>query len=163
MCIYTYICVCVCAHTWAHVYVCVYLCVKQKREEIFTYERKMFNNDAVFVFWETTFMLLNNWWKNTLPDPGGTYQKPQITKTTANTYTHTHKGSPGLRIILPSQAVVAHAFSPSIWKAETGGFLSLMPAWSTEWVPRQPGLYRETLSQNNNNNNKNNNKTHTHK
>jgi hypothetical protein len=30
--------------------------------------------------------------------------------------------------------------------AEAGGFLSSRPAWSTEWVPGQPGLYRETLS-----------------
>jgi hypothetical protein len=45
------------------------------------------------------------------------------------------------------QAVVAHAFNPSTWEAEAGGFLSWRPAWSTEWVPGQPGLYRETLSQ----------------
>jgi hypothetical protein len=31
-----------------------------------------------------------------------------------------------------SQAVVVHAFNPSIWEAEAGGFLSLRPAWSTE-------------------------------
>jgi hypothetical protein len=43
--------------------------------------------------------------------------------------------------------VVAHAFNPSTWEAEAGGFLSSRPAWSTEWVPEQPGLYRETLSQ----------------
>jgi hypothetical protein len=30
------------------------------------------------------------------------------------------------------QAVVAHAFNPSIWEAEAGRFLSLRPAWSTE-------------------------------
>jgi hypothetical protein len=30
------------------------------------------------------------------------------------------------------QAVVAHAFNPSTWEAETGGFLSSRPAWSTE-------------------------------
>ena len=42
--------------------------------------------------------------------------------------------------------VVAHAFYPSTQEAEAGGFLSLRPAWSTKWVPRQPGLYRETLS-----------------
>jgi hypothetical protein len=42
--------------------------------------------------------------------------------------------------------VVAHAFNPSTWEAEAGGFLSLRPAWSTEWVPGQPGLHRETLS-----------------
>jgi hypothetical protein len=28
--------------------------------------------------------------------------------------------------------VVAHAFNPSTWKAEAGGFLSSRPAWSTE-------------------------------
>jgi hypothetical protein len=42
--------------------------------------------------------------------------------------------------------MVAHAFNPSTWEAEAGRFLSLGPAWSTEWVPGQPGLYRETLS-----------------
>jgi major histocompatibility complex class I len=29
-------------------------------------------------------------------------------------------------------AVVAHAFNPSTWEAEAGGFLSSRPAWSTE-------------------------------
>jgi hypothetical protein len=42
--------------------------------------------------------------------------------------------------------VVAHAFNPSTWEAEAGGFLSSRPAWSTERVPGQPGLHRETLS-----------------
>jgi hypothetical protein len=46
-----------------------------------------------------------------------------------------------------SQAVVAHTFNPSTWEAEARGFLSSRPAWSTEWVPGQPGLLRETLSQ----------------
>jgi hypothetical protein len=45
-----------------------------------------------------------------------------------------------------SGAVVAHAFDPSTWEAEAGRFLSSRPAWSTEWVPGQPGLHRETLS-----------------
>jgi hypothetical protein len=45
------------------------------------------------------------------------------------------------------QAVVVHTFNPSNWEEEAGGFLSLRPAWATEWVPGQPGLYRETLSQ----------------
>jgi hypothetical protein len=31
-----------------------------------------------------------------------------------------------------SRAVVAHAFNPSTWEAEAGGFLSSRPAWSTE-------------------------------
>jgi hypothetical protein len=43
--------------------------------------------------------------------------------------------------------VVAHAFNPSTREAEAGRFLSSRPAWSTKWVPGQPGLYRETLSQ----------------
>jgi hypothetical protein len=42
--------------------------------------------------------------------------------------------------------VVAHAFNPSTWEAEAGGFLSSRPAWSTEWVPGQPVLHRETAS-----------------
>jgi hypothetical protein len=28
--------------------------------------------------------------------------------------------------------VVAHAFNPSTWEAEAGGFLSSRPAWSTK-------------------------------
>jgi hypothetical protein len=43
--------------------------------------------------------------------------------------------------------VVAHAFNPSTWEAEAGRFLSSRPAWSTKWVPGQPRLHRETLSQ----------------
>jgi hypothetical protein len=31
-----------------------------------------------------------------------------------------------------SQAVVEHAFNPSTWEAEAGGFLSSRPAWSTK-------------------------------
>jgi hypothetical protein len=42
--------------------------------------------------------------------------------------------------------VVAHTFNPSTQEAEAVGFLNLRPAWSTKWVPGQPGLYRETLS-----------------
>jgi hypothetical protein len=61
---------------------------------------------------------------------------------------------------MPSRAVVAHTFNPSTWEAEAGGFVSLRPAWSTEWVPGHPGLYRETLSwKTKNNNNNNNNKS----
>jgi hypothetical protein len=45
--------------------------------------------------------------------------------------------------------MVAHAFNPSTQEAEAGGFLSSRPSWSTKWVPGQPWLYRETLSQNN--------------
>jgi hypothetical protein len=57
------------------------------------------------------------------------------------------------------QAVVAHTFNLSIWEVEEGRFLSLRPAWSTEWVPGQPGLHRETLSQKNNNKTKQNKQT----
>jgi hypothetical protein len=46
-----------------------------------------------------------------------------------------------------SHRVVVHVFNPSAWEAEAGGFLSSRPAWSTEWVPGQPGLHSETLSQ----------------
>jgi hypothetical protein len=45
-----------------------------------------------------------------------------------------------------SGAVMAYAFNPSTQEAEAGGFLSSRPAWSTEWVPGQPGIHRETLS-----------------
>ena len=42
--------------------------------------------------------------------------------------------------------MVGHAFNPRTREAKVGGFLSSRPAWSTKWVPVQPGLYRETLS-----------------
>jgi hypothetical protein len=45
--------------------------------------------------------------------------------------------------------VVAHAFNPSTWEAKAGGSLSSRPAWSTERVPGQPGLHRETLTHKN--------------
>jgi hypothetical protein len=48
-----------------------------------------------------------------------------------------------------SWAVVVHAFNPSTWNTEAGRFLSLRPAWSTEWVPGQPEIYRKILSQKN--------------
>jgi hypothetical protein len=51
-----------------------------------------------------------------------------------------------LRKGVEGQAVVAHAFNPSTQEVEAGGFLSSRPAWSTEWVPGQPRLYKETLS-----------------
>jgi hypothetical protein len=44
------------------------------------------------------------------------------------------------------QAMMVHALNPSTQEAEAGGFLSLRPSWSTEWVPGKPGLHRETLS-----------------
>ena len=48
--------------------------------------------------------------------------------------------------------MVEHVFNPSTQETEAGGFLCSSPAWSTKWVPRQSGLFRETLFQN----------THTH-
>jgi hypothetical protein len=50
------------------------------------------------------------------------------------------------RKCLIRQAVVVHAFNLSTWEVEAGRFLSLRPGWSTEWVPGQPGLHKETLS-----------------
>jgi hypothetical protein len=47
-----------------------------------------------------------------------------------------------------SRAVVAHAFNPSTREAEAGGSLSSRPAWSTEWVPGQPGTHRGTTQRN---------------
>jgi hypothetical protein len=41
-----------------------------------------------------------------------------------------------------SRSVVAHTFNPSTWEAEVGGSLSSRPAWSTKWIPGQPGLHR---------------------
>ena len=41
---------------------------------------------------------------------------------------------------------MANTFNPSTREAETGRSLSLRPAWSTEWVPAQIGIHRETLS-----------------
>ena len=38
-----------------------------------------------------------------------------------------------IRMGLAGWAVVAHAFNPSTWEAEEGGFLSSRPAWSTEF------------------------------
>ena len=43
--------------------------------------------------------------------------------------------------------MVAHTFNPSTWEAEAGGLLSSRTAWSTELVPGQLELHRETLSQ----------------
>jgi hypothetical protein len=57
--------------------------------------------------------------------------------------------------IYSGHVVATHIINPSTWETEAG---SLRPAWFIEWVTRQPGLHRETLSQNNNNNNNNNNK-----
>ena len=42
---------------------------------------------------------------------------------------------------------MVHTFNSSTQEAEAGRSLSLRPAWSTEWVSGQPGIYREILSQ----------------
>ena len=56
--------------------------------------------------------------------------------------------------------MVAHAFNPSTWEAEAGGFLRISKtAWSTKCVSGQLGLHRETLSQKKKNNNKTNKQT----
>ena len=55
------------------------------------------------------------------------------------------------------------AFNPSTQEAEAGGFLSSSPAWSTKWVPGQPGLHRETVSRERKTKNKNKNKQKTNK
>jgi hypothetical protein len=46
--------------------------------------------------------------------------------------------------------VVAHAFNPSTWEAEAGGFLSSRPAWSTEFESQDSQGYtqRNTVSKN---------------
>jgi hypothetical protein len=59
--------------------------------------------------------------------------------------------------------MVAYTFNPSTWEAEAGGFLSSRPAWSTKWVPGQPGLYRETLSRKTKQNKTKQNKTKQNK
>jgi hypothetical protein len=58
----------------------------------------------------------------------------------------------------------ALVFSPSTWEAEAGRFLSLRPAWSTNWVHRQPGLLRNPDSKKPTNQpNKQTNKKQTNK
>ena len=42
-----------------------------------------------------------------------------------------------------SWAVVAHAFNPSTWEAEAGGFLSSRPAWSTEFESQDSQGYTQ--------------------
>ena len=45
------------------------------------------------------------------------------------------------------QAEVVHTCNPSIREAEAGGCVSSKPAWSTQQVPGQRELHRETLSE----------------
>ena len=46
-----------------------------------------------------------------------------------------------------SWAMVVQSFNSSTQEAEAGRSLSLRPDLSTEQVPVQPGIHRETLSQ----------------
>lgn len=53
------------------------------------------------------------------------------------------------------QAVVACTFNPKTQEPEADESLSSKPAWSTEWITRQPGLHKTTMSQRQNKPNKN--------
>jgi hypothetical protein len=44
------------------------------------------------------------------------------------------------------KSIMCWVVNPSTKEAEVGRSLSSRPAWSTEWVPGQLGLHRETLS-----------------
>jgi hypothetical protein len=61
------------------------------------------------------------WWSHVAQDQCVTYAQSSTEKENA------------------SWAVVAHVFNPSTWEAEASGFLSLRPAWSTEWVQDSQG------------------------
>jgi hypothetical protein len=57
-----------------------------------------------------------------------------------------------IRVTSPKQnktksGMVLHSFNPSTQEMETGRSLSSRSACSTKWVPEQPELCRETLSQ----------------
>jgi hypothetical protein len=56
--------------------------------------------------------------------------------------------SAGVKSVSLQPGVVTHTFNPSTREAEAGGFLSSRPAWSTKWVPGQPGLQRNPVSRN---------------
>jgi hypothetical protein len=45
--------------------------------------------------------------------------------------------------------VVAHAFNPSTWEAEAGGFLSSRPTWSTKCFPEKPCLEKQNKTKQN--------------
>jgi hypothetical protein len=47
---------------------------------------------------------------------------------TVAVFRHTRRGN----LDPITDVVVVHAFNPSTWEAEAGGFLSSRPAWSTE-------------------------------
>ena len=68
-------------------------------------------------------------------------RQAQYKKTVAFPYPELFKS------ILTMKGVVAHAFNHRTWKAKAGQIsVRSKSAWSTEWIPGQPGLHRETLS-----------------
>jgi hypothetical protein len=52
---------------------------------------------------------------------------------------------PHLEILL-GLGMVVHAFNPGTQEQRQVDLCGLRPAWSTDLVPGQPGLHRETLS-----------------
>lgn len=62
-----------------------------------------------------------------------------------------------LKYVLLLPDMTAHTFSPITLEAEAGRSPSSRASWSTGWVPQQPGLCREILSQS-----KQTNKTNSH-
>ena len=57
--------------------------------------------------------------------------------------------SPSLSSLIGvSWVVLAHAFNPRTLEAEAGGALRLRSAWSTEGVPGQLRLHKETCPEN---------------
>ena len=46
-----------------------------------------------------------------------------------------------IKLVYNGQAVVVHTFNLSTQEAESGGSVSLKPAWSTEQIPGQPELF----------------------
>jgi hypothetical protein len=50
-----------------------------------------------------------------------------------------------IKMVKVKPGTVVHTFSPSTL-AQISGYVNSRPAWSTEQVPGQPGLHRETMS-----------------
>lgn len=76
-------------------------------------------------------------------------------------YTLSNKGTVVFTVSLsrngnPSWVVITHAFNPSkaLGNQRQVHLLRLRPIWFTEWILSQPGLHRQTLSQENNKTNK---------
>jgi hypothetical protein len=68
---------------------------------------------------------------------GRAIQRNPDSKKTKTTTTKIH--------LLAGWAVVRYAFNPSTQEERQAELLSLRPSWSTEPVPGQPRLHRETL------------------